>query len=1399
MAVYIGIDIGSVSVDIVVASSEGNILSASYIRHNGRIDETILSALAELEGKHDIIAAAVTGIGAQRALNMLDGVAVNEVIALVKGVALRSPHARSIIDIGGQDSKLIFLEQNLKNRRLMLKDFSMNSFCAAGTGSFLDQQAARLKLTIQEFAQRAVMSHNPARVAGRCSVFAKSDMIHLQQKGTPEEDIVSGLCMAVANNFKANIAKGKDLCPPVAFTGGVSMNPGVLKAFRNVFEMDEEQMYVPEYATVLCAYGAVGWLLDNPGKAVAYKGIRSPDREGGNEAFKEKLPALKAKTECGVSCCDDRGVRTGEAVFLGIDIGSISTNIVVIDSEAKVVFKRYLMTAGRPVEAVREGLRQLGAAYGNGLSIAGAATTGSARFLIGDLIGADIIKNEITAHAEAAVFMDPEVDTVFEIGGQDSKYIHICGGMVDDFTMNKACAAGTGSFLEEQAQKLDVKIKDEFSRLALSSSRPLDCGEKCTVFMESEVVKYFQQGQKISDITAGLAYSIVNNYLYKVVENRPIGRRIFFQGGVATNKAVVAAFEQVTGKTVNVPVHHEVMGALGCCLLAHRSYAGNAEFKSRFKGIDCLERPLKADTFECPSCDNHCEINRISEEGSRTLYYGGRCEKYEVSLAQSKSSIPDYFNEREGLLGAESGAGGEKPVVGIPRIQMFYEYFPFFKAFFEEMGFSVSASPQSNRGIIKRGIDSVRTSSCFPTKLAHGHVSWIADKAESGQVDFAFIPSVREACSCSPEHHPMANHCDFTIFMPEMASQSLHMDERRIKILKPELHFRLGKQSVKQELYKMMRSIGNYSLNHVRRACEAAFDAYYGFRDTMLKRGREALAAIPPDDKAVVLIGKLHNTCDKALTLDLPKIWRGLGVHCFPMDFFDLSGTEEVHSSWYNTTLAMGQRMMSLTDIIRKIPNVYPVFVTNFSCVNDSMMSHFIKSELGGKPALYLEIDEHSGEAGIITRCEAFLDAIKSRANTHKYLPERVQRRPFVKDQIKTLYIPYVARGSRIWAYAFRHCGINAVSLPEPDLESLECGKRFTTGEECYPCILMTGDIFKKIMASPEEKGMAFFSPGSCGSCRYDSFNPLHNVALKKLMKQKPDMESVVIVDDYAKANPQFKKIISSPKYMFTSVKAFFALDILNRMLMNIRPYECEKGMTERVFEECIDSVGYSLEMGKGFSDALGRASSAMLSIPVDRTVKRPRIGVMGEAYIRNVDFSSNDMIRTLEMLGAEVVTPPAHELIKYTLYKNIYYSEKAGKHFNAALARLKNRIIDSLETKYVKPVINYLGYDFDPCMLNHVRKSGITLKAGTHMGSAIEMINYRADGIINAIPFNCVPGMVVESLMERFTREYPNIPFMTLICQGQNQANNLTRLETLVHQCREKIREEKMDERIYA
>ncbi len=641
---YLGADIGSISVNTVILNQNGEVVEEHYDYSHGKPFHTLAKRLAEiLEKYHDIAGRiALTGTGSKIAAELLNGIAVNEIVAQSKAVMNLYPHVRTVIEMGGEDSKLIFLDEKELGKGSRLSDFTMNSLCAAGTGSFLDQQAKRIGISIEkEFGELALKSEKPPRIAGRCSVFAKSDMIHLQQVATPVHDIVAGLCFAVARNFKSTLGKGKDLVKPIIFQGGVAANRGMIRAFTEVYNLEPGELIIPEY---YASMGAIGAILtaresnDVSTEKISLEILNDYLKNGFEDA--QTLRKLYDKEHELIKNVYSIDGQEKVTAYLGIDVGSLSTNVAIIDDNNNVLARRYLPTASKPLEAIKRGLREVGAEIGHRVIIKAAGTTGSGRYLTGDFIGADTIRNEITCQATAAIAIDPEVDTIFEIGGQDSKYISISNGVIVDFEMNKVCAAGTGSFLEEQADKLGINIIEEFGDLGLSADKPVKLGERCTVFMESDLNSHQQKGTQKDNLIAGLAYSIVHNYLNRVVRDKPVGNKIFFQGGVTNNKAVLAAFEEVTGKPIHVPPHFDITGAIGAAILARESINGNP---TTFKGFAVSQTEYETDSFVCKSCANTCEIKMVKISGvSKPLFYGGICDKYELNERKIQhDDLPD--------------------------------------------------------------------------------------------------------------------------------------------------------------------------------------------------------------------------------------------------------------------------------------------------------------------------------------------------------------------------------------------------------------------------------------------------------------------------------------------------------------------------------------------------------------------------------------------------------------------------------------------------------------------------------------------------------------------------------------------------------------------------------------
>ncbi len=607
-----------------------------------------------------------TGSGGRTVARAFNAGFENEFRALARSMRALYPQVRTVFEMGGETSKYIRLGATNGSDQLGILDFQSSTECAAGTGSFIDQQSSRLRYDVEDVGAAACSASGAARVAGRCSVFAKTDMIHAQQKGYTADQILRGLCEAVARNFKSSIVKGRKVVSPVAFVGGVALNAGVRAAILEAFKLQEADLLVPELQCWMTALGAC--MLAAEGNGNGRTGaLRALPAETLGTA---ELPTTEALSLDQVTLLRDRArpvqlPAAGKPVdaYLGIDVGSVSTNLVVIDCSGNLLKEIYVPTAGRPIEVVTTGLREIEQELGSRIRICGLGTTGSGRELIGELTGADTVNDEITAHKTGAMHVCrqlemPLVDTIFEIGGQDSKFIRIHDGVVVDFTMNEACAAGTGSFLEEQAEKLGVAIKNEFARLALSSQSPIRLGERCTVFMARDVSSLMLKGAKVADLCAGLAYSVALNYLNRVVRGRNIGDMIYFQGGTAYNDAVAAAFSVILKKPIVVPPHNGVIGAIGMALIARDRMRASGQ-ESRFRGFDLNQAKFVSRDFVCRACSNYCEMKEFVIDGEKS-YWGDQCsDKFRKRSRTDRQPVIEDLLTLPGHL-AGGGAGASK-------------------------------------------------------------------------------------------------------------------------------------------------------------------------------------------------------------------------------------------------------------------------------------------------------------------------------------------------------------------------------------------------------------------------------------------------------------------------------------------------------------------------------------------------------------------------------------------------------------------------------------------------------------------------------------------------------------------------------------------------------------------
>lgn len=974
----LGIDIGSTTVKFAILDKNLNVIEKNYMRSNGESSRTAYNILKEVFNKYSkesFYSIGATGSGSRTIGEVLGIPNINELVAQTEAVKHLYPDVRTVIEMGGQDSKFLILNKNKETGELFLEDFELNDLCAAGTGSFLDQQAERLNINIEnEFGRLALESKNPAKIAGRCTVFAKSDMIHLQQVSTPIPDIVAGLCYAVARTFIGTIAKGKKFEKPVIFQGGVAYNKGMVKAFEDILGLKTGELIIPEHHTIMSAMGIA--MIARKEKRLKFNGLEAlKDFIEQNRLTGRYREKLKKHVPVG-GCANSDNTDTLRAyanltvpVYVGVDTGSVSTNIVLLDENKKLLIKKYKKTNGKPIEIVRDALYEILTdleGYDIHVEVKGVCTTGSGRYLIADYIGADVVKNEITAQAKAAVFIDKDVDTIFEIGGQDSKYIRINNGVVIDFEMNKACAAGTGSFLEEQAQKLNIDIIKEFSEKAFNAGSSCNLGDRCTVFMESDLVSHQQRGANKDQLIAGLAYSIVENYLNKVVLGKPVGNHIFFQGGVALNSAVVSAFETILNKKIIIPDHNEVTGAIGSALIAFKN-----DKQSRFAGFDLRNRLYVQESFECKKCANLCDVNKVTVEHEPAHYYGARCDIFEIDKEKKKKG-DNFFAFRKELLfkdySKENENDSSKPRIGIPLCLETYDLFPFYNEFFSRVGFNVILSDETNRQIINLSNALSVADTCFPVKIALGHIRNLMNKG----IDALFLPAL---VNREKNHDFQANtyQCPYIQGIPFTTKALLDFD--KIDFIMPQIRLFENNRDHKLTIDSLTKQLKGFhiSKSKITNAFNNAMEKQKRFFELLKIKGREVLEKY---DDITVLVGRPYNTQDDGINLSIPNKAAALGTTVIPMDFLDLSEVS-IHSEHDNMFWHSGHKILSAAKIIMDNPKLNAIYITNYACGPDSFIKSFFADYMKSKPFLELEVDEHSADTGYITRLEAFFDSIR--------------------------------------------------------------------------------------------------------------------------------------------------------------------------------------------------------------------------------------------------------------------------------------------------------------------------------------------------------------------------------------------------------------------------------------
>jgi predicted CoA-substrate-specific enzyme activase len=801
-------------------------------------------------------------------------------------------------------------------------------------------------------------------------------MIHLQNKGERLEDIIYGLHVGNARNYLSTIVMNRTLHEPVLLVGGLSLNALQVKALREHFP----GLVVPPFSTSIGALGvALQALASGIRCSVEPAKLLAPERRANLTVPVGARLVLKETSFPESNAVIHNVFGVGTRCFLGIDIGSTTTKYALITPERKILHKRYVPTQGKPVEVTQALLQHLREQVGRRVEIAGVATTGSGRTVVGDFLRADLIIDEITAHARGAVEIDPAVETIIEIGGQDSKYVSITNTHPLDFDMNKVCAAGTGSFLHELANKYGIDIVGEFQEIALAAQAPVKLAERCTVFMESDLTAYHQKGAGRENLIAGLCYAIVHNYLNRVVGKRKIGRRVMFLGGPSLNRGIVAAFENVLGRGLLVPRHREVMGAYGAAVCLQERMGAAANPSSTFRGIEraiadrmpCLETICRADA----GCHNQCKLKIYSFDGRKSIW-GGECGRYEV-VRRTGEPRENLFALRQDIWERHMAGVYEplaeaplmevdgRPTVGMQRSLYGVQASLLWAHFFDHLGFRLVLTPPTSAEISRLGIESMAAETCYPVKVAHGHARLLMEKTR-----FLFLPIPIDMPTPQPAER--GYYCPMVQSNAHMILAGLGVPPEAV--LSPTLCLKSDTGMLALDIHEQIGHQLGLRKTCILRALRHALEKQAEFSRTLFRKGQEFLGRLDPQEPVVVVTGRPYNLYDERLNLRLGQSLARIGVAALPMDFIDVSGVDLAgFSSMY---WGLGAQVLRTARWVGARPSTFGLHLTNFGCGADSFIEHFYKHILGDKVSLILELDEHSATAGVMTRLEAYRNVI---------------------------------------------------------------------------------------------------------------------------------------------------------------------------------------------------------------------------------------------------------------------------------------------------------------------------------------------------------------------------------------------------------------------------------------
>ncbi|PKL41149.1 MAG: activase [Spirochaetae bacterium HGW-Spirochaetae-1] len=1379
----LGINIGSSSIKIVLLEDD-SVLWHEVVAHEGNFLDTLKQTLNDKHIPHDSISLA-TGTEGRYLLNMNN---VIESVCIEEALHALDYKVDAVVSLGGEN----FVVYTIDSEGKIITNFSGNK-CASGTGEFFKQQLGRMNLTLPE-VHTIPESSRVQPMASRCSVFMKSDCTHKLNKGEATKgDIVLSLSDVMATKVVDFLKRAKIQDGSVLLSGGVTRNKYIIRFLKE--KLPNVKFVIPDEAAYFEAFGAA--LLARTA------GSTFPDEENRykpNVIGFSRLPGLKTAEGRVTYLQPRRGkAKPGGEYILGVDGGSTTTKIALIDIETdEIVAEHYGRTHGDPVRALKncivEVKKQLKEQIGDApISITLTSTTGSSREILGVFLETPAVYNEIIAHAVGTTYFKEDIDTIFEIGGQDAKYVYLKNKVPIDYAMNEACSAGTGSFIEESASgDLNITRVEEIGEIAVRAESPLKFGEACSAFINSDIRKAIQHGASREDITAGIITSIVSNYLNRVVGNRAIGKNIVLQGGVAKNRAIPLAFAMLLDKDIIVPPDPELLGCFGVGILARQKFNDGFIEKASYDLDKMLASEIVYEReFNCKACENLCSIRVLNVNGNKYMF-GGRCNKY-TNIRRKKtfdeSGVFNYIDRREELLfqvcAPAPGSLERKRdyVVGVPRAFSVYTLWPLYSWFFHELGIETKLSET----IEHEGIARTEGAYCFPAEIAHGAVQSIINSG----TDYIFVPHFRDMPSYEEDVH--ANFCPITQSLPYYIKKAF-TDVPEDRLLAPVVTFKYGIEKALEGFIAMGKQLG-IGESEVRKAFKIANAKQLEFGDKYKAMGAEALEAARKAERPVIaLLGRPYNAFTRDANMGIPLKFTSRGYSVIPFDMLPFEDTKIFSNMyWY-----YGQQDMKASAFLKKEDNIFVTYITNFSCAPDSFMLHYIRWYMGMKPFLVLELDSHSADAGVDTRVEAFLDIIEGYRNISSSEEERYDnglrfinngKDPlhlmdihgnkridiFGNNKVKMLLSNMGRLSSELLAATLRSANVNAEAMPLPDAYTLQLARSYMSGKECLPSQLVLGAALKYLTSEKYRKDEIYllFVPTTTGPCRTGQYFVFYENLFKDLR-----IENVVVVtldseNSYNELGSKFSR-----HAWWGLVAADFMKDIETSLRTCAVDPLAAIAKYDELWQELIDIA--ETDTSK-IIPAMKRIAGEIAKIPLKQKMKdAPKVLVVGEIYVRRDDFAVDELIRLMSRKGIIAKVSGITEWIYYCDYMRRYeivkrlklipwYSRYFSKDFrDLILFGIEAKWKHSVEHKVKKALestelIPETPHDMDKIMGNafdHFVTSELESEISISSGVASTALMGDFSGVVNISPFACLIGRVIEGLVTPWARErlYPII-----------------------------------------